>query len=566
MEQPTGFNNNNKVCKLNKALYGLKQSPRLWYHHLLDICKEINDLQCVSGRLTNLGEIYQNKGDFKKALSYHFMALTISKQINIRDRIADVHQNISQNYNYTKKYDDAIKHIDSCIVLRKIIGDEEGLVSATLVLSQINYNQNNIKAAINNGTSALNASLKLKLPYLIKDAHQVLSNAYSQQHNADKSLFHYKQYIVLRDSLYNIDKTKEIVRKELEFNFNRKQELQKLEVAKKLAETNAESRKQQLIIIFSVIALIILSSLLLFAIWQYRLKIKSGKQLQYLNSDLNLKNYQLKENSQVIESQHNTIHQKNKEITDSIRYAQKIQTAMMPLKHEFAAFFKDSFVLFEPKDIISGDFFWITSKNDKIIFATGDCTGHGVPGGFMSMLGVSLLNEIINEHDLTEPALILSRLRKKVITALRQKGLSGEQQDGMDMTICVIDKEQMTLQYAAANHAFYIVRKKESNFELDEYRGDKQPVGIFGSDLKPFKQHSIELKPNDIIYTFTDGFADQFGGPKGKKFKYKQLKELLLSIQHLDLTAQEDIVKQQFTNWKGNLEQVDDVCLIGIRV
>jgi serine phosphatase RsbU (regulator of sigma subunit) len=501
----------------------------------LDICKEINDLQCVSGRLTNLGKIYQNKGDYRKALSYHFMALAISKQINIRNRIAEVHENIAQNYNFTKKYEDAIKHIDSCITIRNIIGDEEGLVSATLVLSQINYNQNNVKAAIENGTKALTASLKLKLPYLIKDAHQVLSNAYSQQHNADKSLFHFKQYIVLRDSLYNIDKTKEIVRKELEFNFNKKQELQKLEVAKKLAETDAESRKQQLIIIFSVIALIILSSLLLFAIWQYRLKIKSGKQLQYLNSDLNLKNYQLEENSLLIETQHNTIHQKNKEITDSIRYAQKIQTAMMPLKHEFAAYFKESFVLFEPKDIISGDFFWITSKNDKIIFATGDCTGHGVPGGFMSMLGVSLLNEIINEHDLTEPALILSRLRKKVITALRQKGLSGEQQDGMDMTICVIDKDQMTLQYAAANHAFYIIRKKESGFELEEFNGDKQPVGIFGSDLKPFKQHSIDLKPNDVIYTFTDGYADQFGGPKGKKFKYKQLKELLVSIQHLDL-------------------------------
>ena len=337
-------------------------------------------------------------------------------------------------------------------------------------------------------------------------------------------------------------------------------------MAKKLAETNAESRKQQLIIVFSVIALIVLSSLLIFAIWQYRLKIKSEKQLQYLNSDLNLKNYQLEENSLVIETQHNTIHQKNKEITDSIRYAQKIQTAMMPLKHEFAEYFKEAFVMFEPKDIISGDFFWITNRNNKIIFATGDCTGHGVPGGFMSMLGVSLLNEIINEHDLTEPALILSRLRKKVITALRQKGLSGEQQDGMDMTICVIDKEQMTLNYAAANHAFYIIRKKESGFELEEFNGDKQPVGIFGSDLKPFKQHSIDLKSNDVIYTFTDGFADQFGGPKGKKFKYKQLKELLVSIQHLDLAAQEKIVKEQFTNWKGNLEQVDDVCLIGIRV
>lgn len=528
----------------------------------LEICKDINDLQCVSGRFTNLGELYQNKGDYKTALRYHFMALAISKQVNIRNRIADVHENIAENYNYTGHYDDALKHIDSCIAIRRQIGDEEGLVSATLVLSRINYNQHKMGSVIEHGTKALEAGSTLNLPYLLKDAHQVLSDAYEQTRNTEKSLYHYKQYIKLRDSLYNIDKTKEIVRKELEFNFSKKQALQKLETAKKLAETDAESRKQRMIIIFSALGLVVLSSLLLFAIWQYRLKIKSEKKLQYLNSDLNLKNYQLLDKSQIIEAQHNTIHQKNKEITDSIRYAQKIQTAMMPLKHEFTEYFQESFVIFEPKDIISGDFFWITRRNEKIIFATGDCTGHGVPGGFMSMLGVSLLNEIINEHDLTEPALILSRLRKKVITALRQKGLSGEQQDGMDMTICVLDPQALTLTYAAANHTLYIVKKGS----LEEYKGDKQPVGIFGNELKPFKQYTVQLEKGDLVYTFTDGLADQFGGPKGKKFKYTQLKELILSVRNEPLTVQESSIYKSFTSWKGQLEQVDDVTIIGIRM
>ena len=149
---------------------------------------------------------------------------------------------------------------------------------------------------------------------------------------------------------------------------------------------------------------------------------------------------------------------------------------------------------------------------------------------------------------------------------MRQKGLSGEQQDGMDMTICVIDRKQLTLQYAAANHTFYLIRKNEKTYTLEEYKGDKQPVGIFGSDLKPFKQYTIDLKTDDQIYTFTDGLADQFGGEKGKKFKYKQLKELLLSIQHLELNEQERIIKSRFYAWKGDLEQVDDVCLIGIKI
>lgn len=558
----------NSYLSLYKIYMDIGESDKALTSELksLDICREINDLQCVSGRLTNLGEIYQDKGDYQKALTYHFLALSISKKVNIKNRIAEVHENIAKNYNYTKRYEDALKHLDSCIVIRKLIGDEEGQVSASLVLSDINYNQHKLEEAIKNGSHALNAGLKLNLPYLIKDAHEVLSNTYDKQNNTDKALYHYKQYIVLRDSLYNIDKTKLIVRKELEFNFNKKQEIQKLAVAKKLAETNAESRKQRIIILFTVFGIIILTALLIFGLYQYRLKISSEKKLQYLNSDLNLKNYQLLEKSDIIESQNSTIHQKNKEITDSIRYARKIQTAMMPLRHEFASYFKESFVFFEPKDIISGDFFWITEKNDKIIFATGDCTGHGVPGGFMSMLGVSLLNEIINEHDLTEPALILSRLRKKVITALRQKGLSGEQQDGMDMTICVIDKIQMTLQYAAANHSFYLIRKNETGYKLEEYKGDKQPVGIFGNDLKPFKQHTLELKQGDVLYTMTDGYADQFGGPKSKKFKYKQLKDMLVSIQDHNLESQEEIIKQRFIHWKGNLEQVDDVCLIGIRI
>lgn len=558
----------NSYLSLYKIYIGIGESDKALESELksLSICNEINDLQCVSGRLTNLGEIYQNKGDFKKALRYHYLALGISKKINIKNRVAEVHENIAQNFNSTKKYEAALLHIDSCKRLRKAIGDEEGLASATLVLAQINFNQLNIVSAIENGNSALSNSNRLKLPYLIKDAHQVLSNAYSQNGNSDKSLFHYKQYIVWRDSLYSIDKSKEIVRKELEFSFDKKEEVQQLKAAKKLEETNAESRKQRLIIVLIIIALIVLSSILLFAIWQYRLKIKSEKKLHDLNADLNTKNDLLENKSMIIENQSATIQEKSKEITDSIRYAQKIQTAIMPLKDEFAAYFNDSFVLFEPKDIISGDFFWITRKHDKIIYATVDCTGHGVPGGFMSMLGVSLLNEIVNEHDLTEPSLILSRLRKKVITALRQKGLSGEQQDGMDMTICVIDKKEMTLQYAAANHVFYVIRKKEAGFELEEYHGDKQPVGIYGRELKPFTQQCIDLFPNDVIYTFTDGYADQFGGPKDKKFMYKQLKELLLSIQELDLVEQEDILKDRFTAWKGNLEQIDDVCIIGVRI
>ena len=529
----------------------------------LEICKEINDLQCVSGRLTNLGKLYQNKGLFDKALSYHKLALNISKQLNIKNRIAQVHENIAYSLLQKKLYNEALLHIDSSLVIKQLIGDEEGIVSSNLVLADILCQQKNYVRAISIAKQSLLQSAQLNIPSLTKQSHFILSNAYQQVNKSNEALFHYQKFIALRDSIYNIDKTKEIVRKELEFNFKRTQELQKLE-QQKLAEKNKEeNEKQRNIIIFISLTALILSALLGITVWLYRQKNKSEKQLEYANNELYFKNKELSENNELIEQQHVTIQTKNKEITDSIKYAQKIQSAMMPLTEEFTSYFKEAFVLFEPKDIISGDFYWVTNRNGKIIFATGDCTGHGVPGGFMSMLGVSLLNEIINEHDLTEPALILSRLRKKVITALRQKGLSGEQQDGMDMTICVLDTENKKLVYACANQFFYILK---SDGTINEYKGDKQPVGIFGKELKPFKQFEIDLEEGDVLYTFSDGLADQFGGPRGKKFKYNQLKELIIKLKDNTLTEQQSFIKTYFTDWKGNLEQVDDVCLIGVKI
>jgi serine phosphatase RsbU (regulator of sigma subunit) len=182
------------------------------------------------------------------------------------------------------------------------------------------------------------------------------------------------------------------------------------------------------------------------------------------------------------------------------------------------------------------------------------------------MLGMSMLNELVNEQELLEPAVILTRLREKVIASLRQKGTEGEQKDGMDMTLCVIDSEQMTLTYAVANHVLYLIRTKENEAELLEFKGDRHPVGIFSEKLLAFHQFEVPLIKGDRIYTFTDGYPDQFGGPKGKKFKYLQLKELLLSSQNKTMDKQREHVAKTFESWKGDLEQIDDVCLIGIEV
>ncbi|MBA3666039.1 MAG: SpoIIE family protein phosphatase [Bacteroidetes bacterium] len=265
--------------------------------------------------------------------------------------------------------------------------------------------------------------------------------------------------------------------------------------------------------------------------------------------------------SHQIEEQKKVLEEKNQEITDSINYAKKIQSALIPSEEEFNSHFSNSFVLFKPKDIVSGDFYWVTRQSNRIYYATGDCTGHGVPGGFMTMLGISFLDEIINGKSITEPAEVLDVLRERIVHTLKQTGTAGENKDGMDIVLCCIDIEAGVLKYAAANNSLYIFKGNV----FTEYKPDKQPCGFYHTS-KPFTQHEIKINKGDCIYTFTDGFADQFGGPKGKKFKYKKLEELTLALQNLPLAEQKASLDKTFEDWRGNLEQLDDVCMVGVKI
>ena len=265
--------------------------------------------------------------------------------------------------------------------------------------------------------------------------------------------------------------------------------------------------------------------------------------------------------SETIEEQKKIVEEKNREITDSINYAKKIQGALIPSEEQFASYFKEAFVLFKPKDIVSGDFYWISKRKSKIYYATADCTGHGVPGGFMTMLGITFLDEIVNEKNIEQPAEILNALRDKLIITLKQTAAAGENKDGMDIALCCFDVENKNLQYAGANNSLYILR----DGMMIQHKPDKQPCGFY-HELKGFTNHSIHVAPGDIIYTFSDGYADQFGGPKGKKFKYKQLHETIVANSKQPMAFQKTALEKSFEEWRKPLEQIDDVLLIGVRV
>ncbi|HRB54306.1 MAG TPA: SpoIIE family protein phosphatase, partial [Bacteroidia bacterium] len=262
-----------------------------------------------------------------------------------------------------------------------------------------------------------------------------------------------------------------------------------------------------------------------------------------------------------LEEKNKEILNKNKEITDSLIYAKRIQAAVLPNLNTVYKILDQSFILYLPKDIVSGDFYEFTQKENKHIIAAADCTGHGVAGAFMSIIGSSLIKSIINEKNITAPSGILDALNEGIINSLKQH--ESETHDGMDISICSFDTKNMSLEFAGANRPLWLIR----NDELIVYAADKFPIG--GLQIKhnnQFTNHQIKIQPKDTIYLFSDGYADQFGGEHGKKLMTKKLKEILVSIQHLSMNEQKIYLQNYFNEWKGNNEQVDDVLIIGIRI
>jgi serine phosphatase RsbU (regulator of sigma subunit)/ligand-binding sensor domain-containing protein len=275
-------------------------------------------------------------------------------------------------------------------------------------------------------------------------------------------------------------------------------------------------------------------------------------QLQKTNKILEQK---VKERTAEIEAQ-------KEEITSSIEYASRIQMAMLPQEGHFSTFFPDHFIIFKPRDIVSGDFYWIGETDNHIFFTVADCTGHGVPGAFMSTLGISTLNEIITNNVDLQANTVLGFLREKIKTSLHQTGKEGEAADGMDISFCIISKNKKILQYSGAYNPLLIFQ----GGELKEYKADRMPIGIYYGEKKTFTNYEINLKKGDVIYIFSDGYADQFGGPDGVKYKSANLKKLLTQNYSRPMSEQKAIFEKELENWKGSAEQVDDITMIGIRI
>lgn len=447
--------------------------------------------------LENLGVLYHEQKDYSKAIKYYSDALMIAE--NKKQRV-DLYSNMAQ-INFSIKNDfESEKYFLKALALADSIGTLEPKVSIFLGLSDV----------------------------------------YKRKGTIEKSFELYKEAIAIKDSLFNRTKAEEITRQEMNYEFEKKEALAKIDNEKK-------TYKQRLLVSSISIGLLLV---LVFAFFVLRALSITKKQKLIIER----KNEETEKQKKIIE-------EKNKDITDSINYAKQIQRALLREEEHVSSHLPEHAILFMPKDIVSGDFYWTIEKEDYWYFAVADCTGHGVPGAIMSMLGISFMNEISFSEKLLSPNEILNKLRERIVYELRQGDESIGNRDGMDISLCRLNLNTLELEWAGANNSLNLIR----NGNLEIIKPDKQPIGYYPNP-KPFTNHTIQLQKGDSIFIYSDGYADQFGGEKGKKLTYKRLENSLIEHCTLPLKEQKELLKQAFVDWKGSLEQVDDVCIVGVRV
>lgn len=531
-----------------------------YYKKNISISLELNDKSGLAASYGNIAIILDERKDLDNALLYYNKALTLYIEENNQSNIAACYDNMSLIFKQKEDFKTALDYNIKSYKLRESLKDTLGMLASMENLGAIFIKLNKLDDAIAISQRVLNIAERLGAKEDMKFAFINLKEAYEAKKDYKMANAILNQLMAIKDSLRNIDNLNQIAELEAKFKTREKEtELSEIKLIQRLKEkenTEKLKKKNYFIGIISIIGFFILiMAFLLF---------RRFREKKLMAEKLELKNQEIEKQKTIIDLAFGELTEKNKDITDSIKYAKRIQEAIFPSPALFLSLLPKSFVLFKPKDIVSGDFYWIEENADAVYLAVVDCTGHGVPGAFMSIVGFNLLNHAIREHKCNTPAQILNQVNRDLNETLKQKETENAVKDGMEISICKLDKKHKTLTFAGANTIIYHVTKQA---ETNVIKGNKHPIGSFyGEELKPFTDILVDVKPDDCVYLFSDGYADQFGGPKGKKFKYKQLEDLLLVNAGEPMIIQHARLNEAFEKWRGNLEQVDDVCVIGFRI
>jgi len=511
----------------------------------LRIAQKLQDTVEIGSCIGNIGLVYENMNALDSSLFYELQAVKYFKLINYTFGLYTIEGDLGSVYQEKNDYDNALKFYNDALNLAKAAEDKVCIVRNLGNIGDVYKRKKEYAQAENLLLQALEIADSIHYTEASKDFYVDLSEAYKATGQWQKAYEAFFKATIANDSLVSTAKNQQMGKLEAKAEYDKKLAIQQAEQDNKAGLAAAESKRQNVVIIFSVAIALIIAIIAVVILRSLRVTQKQKK---------------------LIDNQKALVEEKNKEITDSITYAKRLQDAILPSITELKKYLPESFVLYKPKDIVAGDFYWMWKAGEELLIAACDCTGHGVPGAMVSVVCSNALNRAVKEFKIIEPGKILDKVRELVIETFEKS--ENDVKDGMDISLASLSlsKGGIELKWAGAYNSLWYVH----DGQINEIAGDKQPIGKMDNP-KPFTTHTIKLNPplegrKACIYLFTDGYADQFGGTKGKKYKYRQLSEKLLAISHQPLAKQSEILDKEFEDWKGNLEQTDDVCMIGIRL
>lgn len=500
----------------------------------------------IANSYNQIGVTLLNQKKYSKSLEALLKALKISEQTKDSLQISQIYDNIAIVYTEQGNFNGALKLLLEWVDFRSKRASKRNIIFSFENIADVYIQLRQYNMAIKYANSALSMANEIGDKNEIKNIHEILSEIYYKSGQYKEAYDNYKLYTQYSDSLINEESVKQIG--DLKTNYA---------VKEKESQMKAAQEKQEAVlktIIWSVLAgLLLVVAFAAFITRSLRTTRKQKALIEKQKEEVN--NQRL-----IAEHQKELVQEKQKEITDSITYAKRLQEAILP-PLELIRQLPDSFVLYQPKDIVAGDFYWAEQAGDYFFIAAADSTGHGVPGAMVSVVCSNALNRSVKEFGLTEPGKILDKTKELVVETFTKS--NSEVKDGMDISLLAYNKATQQLQWSGANNPLYYITPGSS--ELTEIKPDKQPIGKT-EQAQPFTTHTLPYLSGTTYYLFTDGFPDQFGGDKGKKYLYKRFKELLLKLSTLPLSNQKDALQSEFSQWKGSLEQTDDVTVIGVRV
>ncbi len=524
-----------KLGELNKA--------KEFYIKSFEIVKERKNKKAVAGCYNNIGVIYKEKREFEKALDYFFKSIEIYENIGNQKEIASIYNNIGFIFDMNGKSEKALEYYKKSLEINQKTGSKAGIADSYIQIGKYYNALWEYKKAIHYLENAMQIGKQIKSLDIIQAASLELSIAYENIKDFEEAYNAFKLYKAVNDRIKDEEKIKRFAQLEMQHDFNKKQK-----------EREFILKRQKMITWFSLTGLFLMILLAIVIFRSYKRKKQDNRLLEQ-------KNKEIEKQRDIAAAQRDKITEQKQEITDSINYASKIQSAILPPDDFLNNVLPEHFIFFLPRDIVSGDFYWSYQKDGKVYVSAVDCTGHGVPGAFMSMLGVSFLNEIVNKKGIEHAADILNELKRYVIMYLHQDGKEGKSKDGMDIAIIIMDMEKKVLEFAGAFNPLYYIR----NGEISQVKADRMPIGIYPVN-EPFTNHVMEMQKGDCYYIFSDGYVDQFGAEDGSKLKARKFKNILLSNYQKTMNEQKKLLQKNFYSWKGEIEQIDDIIVIGIRV